>query len=149
MLLWISDGGLSPFFKSLQFPYSSPAAFAQGKKKKANGKLQTSAPARVLLRFINLFRKIKHASPLLPFVWETIIDGREEKAQWCVVYGVTSFLFRALPGGGDPLQVHTSGLQGHQGKKQHYLLLIWPQERHQIWVKINYMQGINVNCSSR
>lgn len=40
------------------------------------------------------------------------------------VYGVTSFLFRALPGGGDPLQVHTSGLQGHQGKKQHYLLLI-------------------------
>jgi len=111
MLLCISDGVLSPFFKSLQFPYSSPAAFAQEKKKKANGRLQTSAPARVLLQLINLFREMKHTNPLLPFVWETVIDGREEKAQWCVFYGVERVSIRALPGGGDLLQVHTSGLQ--------------------------------------
>lgn len=91
MLLWTSDGGLSPFFKSLQFPYSSPAAFAHGKKKNANGRLQTSAPARVLLRYINLVREMKHASLLLSFIQKTIIDGRHEKDQWCMLYGVDQF----------------------------------------------------------
>lgn len=108
MFLWISDGGISPFFKSLQFPWSSPTTSTQGKKRRKMGDFKPQHLIGCCCCLHICLGRWSIQVLCCPLFRRLSLMG-EKKRPSDVWFSVDRLVFPASPGGDGPWQVHTLG----------------------------------------